>query len=175
MQLFEKGDHLTVRVHDTKLVEQLNYILTKNPFRYKYKNDLLVELIAIGAKEKIRELTPMSTSPKPTQAPQTVNLPTDTAVSLKQVKTLIENMHVYNQKHIEGIVAHLKMSEKLSAAIYNTLLAVATDEPITKVQIEFGFFDEVPERFEEYLNEQLKEIFKNGDSGGGKKGGELKS
>ena len=32
-----------------------------------------------------------------------------------------------------------------------------------------------PERFEEYLNEQLKEIFKNGDSGGGKKGGDLKS
>jgi len=172
MQLFEKGDHLTVRVHDTKLVEQLNYILAKNPFRYKYKNDLLVELIALGAKEKIKNLTPTASNTKP---PQTVNLPTDTAVSLKQVKTLIENMHVYNQKHIEGIVAHLKMSEKLSAAIYNTLLAVATDEPITKVQIEFGFFDEVPERFEEYLNEQLKEIFKNGDSGGGKKGGELKS
>ena len=89
MEKIEKGDHLTVRVHDTLLVELLNYILTKNPFRYKYKNDLLVELIAIGAKEKIRELTPMSTAPMPTQAPQTVNLPTDTAVSLKQVKTLI--------------------------------------------------------------------------------------
>ena len=92
MEKIEKGDHLTVRVHDTLLVELLNYILTKNHFRYKYKNDLLVELIAIGAKEKIRELTPMSTAPKPTQAPQTVNLPTDTAVSLKQVKTLIENI-----------------------------------------------------------------------------------
>ena len=174
MQLFEKGDHLTVRVHDTKLVEQLNYILTKNPFSYKYKNDLLVELIALGAKEKIKSLNP-NTSPCVGKTPQTVNVPMDTAVSLKQVKQLIENMHLYNQKHIEGIVAHLKMSEKLSAAIYNTLLAVATDEPVTKVQIEFGFFDEVPERFEEYLNEQLKEIFKNGDSGGGKKGGDLKS
>ncbi|MBQ8291862.1 MAG: hypothetical protein IJX88_05095, partial [Clostridia bacterium] len=115
------------------------------------------------------------TSPCVGKSLQTVNVPMDMAVSLKQVKQLIENMHLYNQKHIEGIVAHLKMSEKLSAAIYNTLLAVATDEPVTKVQIEFGFFDEVPERFEEYLNGQLKEIFKNEDSGGGKKGGDLKS
>ena len=173
MQLFEKGDHLTVRVHDIKLVEQLNYILTKNPFRYKYKNDLLVELIALGAKEKIKGLNPMATAPKPSQTPQTVNIPTDAAVSLKQVKMLIENMHVYNQKHIEGIVAHLKMSERLSAAIYNTLLAIATDEPVTKVQIKMGIFDEVPERFEEYLNELLSEIFKTGkadkDEGGGLK------
>lgn len=174
MQLFEKGDHLTVRVHDTKLVEQLNYILTKNPFRYKYKNDLLVELIALGAKEKIKGLNPMATAPKPSQAPQTVNIPTDTAVSLKQVKMLIENMHVYNQKHIEGIVAHLKMSERLSAAIYNTLLAIATDEPVTKVQIKMGIFDEVPERFEEYLNELLSEIFKTGKADKDE-GGELKS
>ena len=174
MQLFEKGDHLTVRVHDIKLVEQLNYILTKNPFRYKYKNDLLVELIALGAKEKIKGLNPMVTAPKPSQAPQTVNIPTDAAVSLKQVKMLIENMHVYNQKHIEGIVAHLKMSERLSAAIYNTLLAIATDEPVTKVQIKMGIFDEVPERFEEYLNELLSEIFKTGKADKDE-GGELKS
>ena len=174
MEKIQKGDHLTVRVHDTKLVEQLNYILTKNPFRYKYKNDLLVELIALGAKEKIKNLTPTANNTKPPQTVQTISAPTDVAVSLKQVKTLIENMHVYNQKHIEGIVAHLKMSERLSAAIYNTLLAIATDEPVTKVQIKMGIFDEVPERFEEYLNELLGEIFKTEKADKGE-GGELKS
>ncbi len=172
MQLFQKGEHQTLRIHDARLVEQLNYILAKNPFHYKYKNDLLVELIGLGVKEKLKSINPSTGSCK---VGQELNVNTDTAAALKQMKQLIENMHVYNQKHIEGIVAHLKMSEKLSAAIYNTLLAVATDEPVTKVQIEFGFFDEVPERFEEYLNEQLKEIFKNGDSGGCKKGGGLKS
>lgn len=175
MQLFEKGDHSTVRVHDVKLVEQLNYIIRKNPFSYKYKNDLLVELIALGAKEKIKNLNPIASELKPSQAQQTVNVPTDTAVSLKQVKQLIENMHVYNQKHIEGIVAHLKMSERLSAAIYNTLLAVATDEPVTKVQVEFGFFDEVPERFEDYLNELLSGVLKGSDTDDSEKGGGLKS
>ena len=174
MQLFEKGDHLTVRVHDIKLVEQLNYILAKNPFRYKYKNDLLVELIALGAKEKMKNLTPAASNTKPPQTVQTINAPTDVAASLKQVKTLIENMHVYNQKHIEGIIAHLKMSERLSAAIYNTLLAIATDEPVTKIQIKMGIFDEVPERFEEYLNELLSEIFKTEKADKGD-GGELKS
>ena len=173
MEEIKKGDHLTVRVHNTKLIEQMNYILAKNPFAYKYKNDLLIELLTLGVNEKMKEFNVGTSKSQPASTKFIV--PMEMGASLKQVKTLIENMHVYNQKHIEGIVAHLKMSEKLSAAIYNTLLAVATDEPIAKVQIEFGFFDEVPERFEEYLNEPLKEIFKNGDSGGTKKGGELKS
>ena len=163
---------LTVRIYDTKVIEKLNYLFKKNPSQYQTKNQLLVELLEIGMQEKLKEIVPLSYDVKSENVP---NINGDIVGSLKQVKMLIENMHVYNQKHIEGIVAHLKMSEKLSSAIYNTLLAVATDEPITKVQIEFGFFDEVPERFEEYLNEQLKEIFKNGDSDGGKKGGELKS
>ena len=154
---------LTVRIYDTKMIEELNYLFKRNPNQYQTKNQLLVELLEIGMKEKLKKLNPIVNMSKPSQAPQTVNLPTDTAVSLKQVKTLIENMHVYNQKHIEGIVAHLKMSERLSAAIYNTLLAVATDEPVTKVQVEFGLLDDVPKRFEEYLNELLKGVFKNNE------------
>ena len=45
MEEIKKGDHLTVRVHNIKLIEQMNYILAKNPFAYKYKNDLLIELL----------------------------------------------------------------------------------------------------------------------------------
>ena len=67
MEKIQKGDHLTVRVHNTKLVEQLNYMIAKNPFRYKYKNDLLIELIALGAKEKIKNLTPTACTAKPPQ------------------------------------------------------------------------------------------------------------
>ncbi|MBO5481290.1 MAG: hypothetical protein J6A63_08900 [Clostridia bacterium] len=163
---------LTVRIYDTKVIEKLNYLFKKNPNQYQTKNQLLVELLEIGMQEKLKEIVPLSYDVKSETVP---NINGDFVGSLKQVKQLIESMHVHNQKQIEGIVAHLKMSERLSAAIYNTLLAVATDEPVTEVQINMGIFDEVPDRFEEYLNELLSLVFKADDSGGGKKGGDLKS
>ena len=169
MEEIKKGEHLTVRVHNTKLIEQMNYILAKNPFAYKYKNDLLIELLTLGVNEKMKELN-VGTSKSQPASPKFMEM----GASLKQVKAIIENMHIYNQKHIEGIVAHLKMSERLSAAIYNTLLAIATDEPITKVQITMGIMDEVPERFETYLNELLNGIFRDSQMSK-EEGGDLKS
>ena len=163
---------LTVRIYDTKLIEKLKYLFKKNPHQYQTKNQLLVELMEIGMQEKLQEIVPLAYDVKSETVP---NINGDIVGSLKQVKQLIESMHVHNQKQIEGIVAHLKMSERLSAAIYNTLLAVATDEPVTEVQINMGIFDEVPDRFEEYLNELLSLVFKTDDSGGGKKGGDLKN
>ncbi len=161
---------LTVRIYDIKLAEKLNELYRRNPNRYQTKNQLLVELIELGLAEKLKTVIP------PPSERGEVNVPVsaDTAKSLKQIKALLETMHVSNQKQLEGLIAHLKMSERLSAAIYNTLLAVATDEPITKVQVEFGFLDNVPERFEEYLNELLKEVFDDSATGGGE-GKEYKS
>ena len=172
MEEIKKGDHLTVRVHNTKLIEQMNYILAKNPFTYKYKNDLLIELLTLGVNEKMKELNVGTSKSQPASTKFIV--PMEMGASLKQVKAIIENMHIYNQKHIEGIVAHLKMSERLSAAIYNTLLAIATDEPITKVQITMGIMDEVPERFETYLNELLNGIFRDSQMNK-EEGGDVKS
>ena len=172
MEEIKKGDHLTVRVHNTKLIEQMNYILTKNPFAYKYKNDLLIELLTLGVNEKMKDLNLGAN--KSRSSDTKVAMPMEMDASLKQLKVIIENMHIYNQKHIEGIIAHLKMSERLSAAIYNTLLAIATDEPITKVQITMGIMDEVPERFETYLNELLNGIFRDGQVNKDE-GGDLKS
>ncbi len=121
--------------------------------------------------EKLKRVLPPPSERGEVNAPVSA----DTAKSLKQIKCLLESMHVSNQKQLEGLIAHLKMSEKLSAAIYNTLLAVAMDEPITKVQVEFGFLDNVPERFVEYLNTLLKETFGEDDTGGGKGGKEYKN
>ena len=138
---------LTVRIYDIKIAEKLNELYRHNTNRYQTKNQLLVELIELGLAEKLKTVIP----PPSERGEVNVPISADTAKSLKQIKALLESMHVSNQKQLEGLIAHLKMSERLSAAIYNTLLAVATDEPITKVQVEFGFLDNVPERFAETL------------------------
>lgn len=140
---------LTVRLYSTKLVEKLNDIFHANPNRYQSRNQLLTELLELGIKEKLKEL--------PVTPPQekSAGLSSEDAEILGQLKTLVEEMQVYNRQHVEGLLAHLKMSERMASAIYNILVAISTDEPVSKTQVEKGFFDDVPLRFIAFLDELL--------------------
>ncbi len=155
---------LTVRIYDIKLVEKLNELYRRNPNKYQSKNQLLVELLEKGMNEKLKEITPPPNAPA---GAMKMGVPEgDTASLLREVKELIAEMHEYDKKHIEGLLAHLKMSERLSASIYNMLLAIATDEPITPMQMQLGYFDDVPPRFVEFLAELLKEVMSDYDDEG---------
>lgn len=154
---------LTVRIYDIKLVERLNELYRRNPNKYQSKNQLLVELLEKGMSEKLKEITPPPNAPA---GAMKMGVPeTDTVTLLREVKELIADMHEYDKKHIEGLLAHLKMSERLSASIYNMLLAIATDEPITPMQMQLGYFDDVPPRFIDFLAELLKEVMAEVDEG----------
>lgn len=155
---------LTVRIYDTKLIECLNMIFKLNKNRYQTKNQLIVELLERGIKDKMKDFTPPPDSPAGASAiPPVFIKKDDSAAMLKQLKDMLSDMHSYNKQHIEGLLAHLKMSEKMSACIYNILLAIATDEPITKMQAEIGYMDDVPKRFIEFLNGLLAVVFNDDD------------
>lgn len=150
---------LTVRIYDTKIIECLNTIFKMSKNRYLTKNQLLVELLERGIKDKMKELTTPPDSPAGASAiPPSFNSKDDKPDMLKQLKDMIADMHEYNRKHVEGLLAHLKMSERMSSSIYNILLAIATDEPITKTQVEIGYMDDVPKRFIEFLNGLLAAV-----------------
>lgn len=155
---------LTVRIYDTKLIESLNTIFKLNKNRYQTKNQLIVELLERGIKDKMKDLPTPPDSPAGASAiPPVFIKKDDTAAMLKQLKEMLSDMHSYNKQHIEGLLAHLKMSEKMSACIYNILLAIAADEPVTKMQVEIGYMDDVPKRFIEFLNELLSAVFDDDD------------
>lgn len=46
---------LTLRIYDTKLIEKMNMIMKFNPNRYQSKNQLLLELLELGVREKLKE------------------------------------------------------------------------------------------------------------------------
>jgi len=157
---------LTVRIYDTKLIESLNTIFKMNKNRYQTKNQLIVELLERGIKDKMKDFPTPPDSPAGASAiPPSFNNKDEIAAMLKQLKEMISNMHEYNKKHVEGLLAHLKMSERMSSSIYNILLAIATDEPITKTQVEIGYMDDVPKRFIEFLNGLLGALFDDADDG----------
>ena len=156
---------LTVRIYDTKLIESLNTIFKLNKNRYQTKNQLIVELLERGIKDKMKDYPTPPDSPAGASAiPPSFNNKDEMAAMLKQLKDMIADMHTYNKRHIEGLLAHLKMSEKMTACIYNILLAIATDEPVTKMQVEIGYMDDVPKRLIEFLNELLSAVFEDDDS-----------
>lgn len=156
---------MTVRIYDTKLIEKLNTIFKLNRNRYQTKNQLIVELLERGIKDKMKDFPTPPDSPAGASAiPPSFDNKDDVAAMLKQLKEMFADMHDYNKKHVEGLLAHLKMSERMSSVIYNILLAIATDEPVTKMQIEIGYMDDVPKRFVEYLNELLATLIDDDDS-----------
>lgn len=151
---------LTIRIYDTKIIESLNTIFKMNKNRYQTKNQLIVELLERGIKDKMKDFPTPPDSPAGASAIPLVFTENDDAnAMLKQLKDMLSDMHSFNKQQIEGVLAHLKMSEKLAACMYNILLAVATDEPITKMQVDVGYMDDVPKRFVEYLNGLLGVLF----------------
>ena len=145
-----------MRIYDTKLIEKMNMIMKLNPNRYQSKNQLLLELLELGVKEKLKEFpSPPASAAKEASYPQSCNC---NAEMLKQIKELIEGMHTYNKQNVEGVLAHLKMSERLSSSIYNMVFAILKDEPVTAVQVELGYLDDVPKRFAEFLAMLLDDI-----------------
>lgn len=171
MNLFNPTLPLTVRLRDARMVDKLNFIAKTAPFKYKSQNTLIVELISIGIEEKLKTIKP------PPNAPAgAMRVPDKETLELvREIKELMEDMHEYNKKHIEGLLAHLKMSERLSSAIYNMLFAIATDKTVIPPQVELGYYDEVPPRFVNFLTELLKAIIEEYDDDDGDEGVELAS
>lgn len=154
---------LTLRIYDTKLIENMNMIMKFNPNKYQSKNQLLLELLELGVREKLKEIP----TPPTTPASAAKSIPSqqrgENCEQLKQIKELIENMHRFNQQSIEGVLAHLKMSERLASSIYNIVFAILKDEPVLPVQIELGYLDDVPKRFTDFLGALLVELSKKSE------------
>ena len=164
MNLFNENTPITVRIRDVRLLAKINGILKNEPFRYANKNELIVELLTLGVNEKYKTMPPPPNAPA---GAMKIPIPdSDTMELLREIKELIQDMHEYDKKHIEGLLAHLKMSERLSSAIYNMLFAIATDKAVIPPQVELGYFDEVPPRFVNFLTELLKAILEEDDEGG---------
>ena len=154
---------LTLRIYDTKLIEKMNMIMKFNPNRYQSKNQLLLELLELGVREKLKEIPTPPTTPSSAAKSIPSQQRAENCEQLKQIKELVEGMHRYNKQNVEGLLAHLKMSERLSSSIYNMVFAILKDEPVLPVQIELGYLDDVPKRFTDFLGTLLDELIKESE------------
>lgn len=142
---------LTIRLYDTDFVNRLEDVFQASGERYESKNHFLTELLRIGLAEKLK-----ADAAKRTDSPKS----DECTGLLGQIRTMIEDMHVCNKAQVEQLMAHLQISEKLSSAIYNMLVAITEDDRISVKQVEDGFYDDLPERLVrelQYLIDRLAE------------------
>lgn len=142
---------LTMRVYDRVLMEQLDNVFAQVSGEYESKNRFLNDLLRYGIEDFIRVKGLAAKKPQPAA----VEVDLHTAEQLEQIKRLIEDMAVNSKQQAEDIVIRLSVSGKLSASIYNMLLAIMEDEPLSAIKVEQGFYDDLPERFKETLKEIL--------------------
>lgn len=128
---------MTLRLYDTDFVNRLETVYKASGERYESKNHFLTELLKAGLAEKLKA-----------DAIKRNDIRPDAECSglLGQIRTMIEDMHVCNKAQVEQLMAHLQISEKLSSAIYNMLVAITDDDRISVKQVEDGFYDDLPER-----------------------------
>lgn len=150
MKSFEVN--LTLRLYDTALVATIEKMYKEGGERYESKNHFLTQLIKIGietvqgksiGKNNVKEFTEM---------------PNEYAESIGQIQRLFQDMHNHNKNQVELLLAHLSISEKMSAAIYHMLLAIIEDESISKFHLENGFYDDLPQRLISEMQKLLKDI-----------------
>lgn len=150
---------LTMRVYDRVLMEQLDNVFSQVSDEYESKNRFLNDLLRYGVEDFIR----VKGLAVKKSHPAAVAVDLHTAEQLEQIKRLIEDMAVNNKQQAEDIVIRLSVSGKLSASIYNMLLAIMEDEPLSAIKVEQGFYDDLPERFKQTLKDILT-VLENGKS-----------
>jgi hypothetical protein len=127
---------ITLRLYDTEFINRLDMVYKGSGERYESKNHFLTELLKRGLSEKLKDDMAVS---QPSANEESDGL-------IGQIKTMLEDMHIFNKVQVDNLMAHLKVSEKLSAAIYNILLSIAEDVPISTKQVEEGYYDDMPNR-----------------------------
>lgn len=139
---------MTLRLYDTAFVQELESTYKASGERFESKNHFLTVLLKIGLAEKLKaDFSKRFSSANKADDP-----------TLEQIRQLIEDLHINNKQQVQELLAHLQISEKLTAAVYNMLLALSEDERISTAQVEAGFYDELPERLVSDLRELFKQI-----------------
>lgn len=127
---------ITLRLYDVEFIGNLESVYKASGERYESKNHFLTELIKLGLAEKLK-----ADAEKRERV-----IGCDCSEQLKQIIHMVGDIHFCNKAQVERLMAHLQISEKLSSAIYNMLMAITDNDIISAKQVKDGYYDDLPIR-----------------------------
>ncbi|MDD4408896.1 MAG: hypothetical protein PHC47_03540 [Clostridia bacterium] len=146
-----KGQYqYTIRISDSKLVDNLNKIFKDCNDLYSSQNVFMVDCLRRGVdtlerdllgKKKLSNLDDLYT----------------------EIKTTIDKLNILlklSEKNAKETLANLTVNQRLLSRNYNMLLGLSSNTPKKPEFVEAGMYDDLPEKLSEVLEELLK-VFLN--------------
>ena len=140
------NERYTVRVYDSKINKRLENLYKDCKDIYTTKNPFLVDCITRGMEVIERDLFGKNKTDNISSLYDEIHL------TIKK----LDNLFKICEKSAKENLANLVINQKLLSCNYNMLLGLSDNAPKKKNFIESGMYDDLPDRFEEILNEVLE-------------------
>lgn len=136
----------TIRIYEPALIAELATIYEKAEKDYRNKNEFFTRIIELGVESYRQE---MKKNAKKNPAAE---------IEDDQVYPLLKRYFMYSNQKFTEIYITLSVIQGIISSAYNILLALHDGEKLFDEKIRDGFYDDLPPRFKDMLDD-LKRAF----------------
>ena len=144
-------EQYTVRVYDKRIVDRIEKLYKNCKDIYSTRNPFLVDCITRGAETIERDLFGAGKENSISGIYEEIHI---------TVKKLDNLLKICEKSAKEGL-ANLSITQKLLSSNYNMLLGLSDNKPCRKDEVEKGYYDDLPDRLSEVLEEVLEHFLSN--------------
>ena len=144
-------EQYTIRIYDSRIADKLENVFENNKDIYGTKNPFMVDCINRGLEAIERDLNGET---------KLENL-NDLYNEIHLTMNKLDNLMKLCEKNARETMANLTVNQKLLSCNYNILLGLTENLPKKREYVEAGMYDDLPERFEDLL-EQVLEVYLKG-------------
>ena len=144
-------EQYTIRIYDSRIADKLENVFENNKDIYGTKNPFMVDCVNRGLEAIERDLNGET---------KLENL-NDLYNEIHLTMSKLDNLMKLCEKNARETMANLTVNQKLLSCNYNILLGLTENLPKKREYVEAGMYDDLPERFEDLL-EQVLEVYLKG-------------
>ncbi len=141
----------TIRVYESEWAMKLDALIQRVQDLYRNKNDFLVVLLKLGYESYIAaEKTANGSADKPASVSM-LNVMGRDEGTIKELGAQIDELSTYMTTQFRHMNVNQSLYRRILSSVYNMMLAQIGGKMPPPEQVEQGFFDDLPARFEKII------------------------
>jgi len=133
----------TIRFYEPELLEQIKNLYEAHKQEFRNKNEFLTNLIREGLK---------SIESPEAKCLQKFSTDSNCIDMLSKLYDVLDNVSKYIFTQFKALYINQNITERLLSSIYRQLQEMHADEVVVVQNAEKGFYDDLPERFENIIH-----------------------
>jgi hypothetical protein len=141
----------TLRLYDSDFIAKLGTLMEREQKNYRNKNEFLTAILKQGYESytaAAKKADGAEKAVKESVSAATAAIPPDNE---KGVYALLTEMNEYMTLQFKIMSLYQEIYQKLLSSIYRMQLSLAGGEKVIQANVEAGFFDDLPTRFEKII------------------------